>query len=435
MYKLPNKMNICMNNMPMLCGADNDLVPDKICALVLAISPILQHYKGFYQNAGFSALLLIFPYVLFKLWNKVWNSSIKQQALVSVIPLILFQIYRMIAGKFETTTVAYSVFFAVLYLAIAVGCINISFFVKCATYVGLAAGFLLVIQYISFYVVGSHIQLVPTSLLLPESSNWIAGAETGLISISGDANGFYRPCAFFLEPSHLFIYCFPLLCIWLLSPHMTNRKLTISVIITIAIVLSTSGMGLMVSLGLWGLYIFFYRSKDRKNIPYLHKLFTKENLYIMIVCVILLVILYTQVGVVQNSIDRIFNPTDSTNSTAIEGRTERAGLLIDKMSGSSILFGQTDDLSDINFNLPGFFNTLYRYGFIGLVLSYWYYVRGFFRLSGPFFWICFIIIVISFFTAHTHGTFYMLFYIIFLAEGYYFHNESPTSRLYRFVTR
>ena len=30
-----------------------------------------------------------------------------------------------------------------------------------------------------------------------------------------------------------------------------------------------------------------------------------------------------------------------------------------------------------------------------------------------------IILVISFFTAHTHGTFYMVFYTIFLMNGYY----------------
>lgn len=45
-------------------GADNNTLVDRFCAFILAISCILQHYKGFYKNAGFSALLAISPYIL-----------------------------------------------------------------------------------------------------------------------------------------------------------------------------------------------------------------------------------------------------------------------------------------------------------------------------------------------------------------------------------
>ena len=112
--------------------------------------------------------------------------------------------------------------------------------------------------------------------------------------------------------------------------------------------------------------------------------------------------------------------TDPKNpgSTAIAGRTERAISLIRyRMKGDQYIFGVSDTVGDITFNVPGFFNAMYRYGIIGVLLSYAFYVccalfgKGFSR------WAAIIILVTSFFSAHTHGTFYMLFYVLMLMDG------------------
>jgi hypothetical protein len=70
-------------------------------------------------------------------------------------------------------------------------------------------------------------------------------------------------------------------------------------------------------------------------------------------------------------------------------------------------------------NLSGYHATLYKRGIIGIFLTYLYYGQGLFKLKNAYFWLTAIILVISFFTAHTHGTFFMVYYAFFLINGYY----------------
>lgn len=56
-------------------GLNNKSILDKICALLIALSPILQHYKGLYANAGVTALILISPYLVLKLLFRLKNGN------------------------------------------------------------------------------------------------------------------------------------------------------------------------------------------------------------------------------------------------------------------------------------------------------------------------------------------------------------------------
>ena len=42
--------------------------PEIVIAVVLAIAPILQHYKGLYENAGFTAILIAAAFLFYKLF-------------------------------------------------------------------------------------------------------------------------------------------------------------------------------------------------------------------------------------------------------------------------------------------------------------------------------------------------------------------------------
>ena len=77
---------------------------------------------------------------------------------------------------------------------------------KTGVFVSMVASAALLLQYACFYVFGFHLQLVPTGLLLPSADQWVLGAQTGLAGITGKMRDFYRPSAFFLEPSHTYIY-------------------------------------------------------------------------------------------------------------------------------------------------------------------------------------------------------------------------------------
>lgn len=401
-------------------GSNNKSFFDKVCALLLALSPILQHYRGIYDNAGISVLIVVVPYLMIRLIPNIYGKKADIHCFFAILPLFLFQIYKMIDHTISISKVAYALVICVLFFEIACGCVNIKYFIKCTTVISTSASICLVVQYFCYYLLGFHLQLVPTQLLLPESNAWILGAQTGLYGVNGRLNGFYRPSAFFLEPSHLFLYTFPVLCLLLLAPHINRRRKRLAIIVTLAMVLSTSGMASAVAVGIWGIYFALYRSNaGDENIAKLRNLFSAKNIFFVFLMMVVLVVAYYRLEVVRNIIDRIFSSGASGGSTAIEGRTRLANLLIQGMSRDQWIFGVTENVSEIDFNLSGFYATLYKYGFIGIFLSYLFYALGIFCLKGAGFWMSGIILVISFFTAHTHGTFYMMYFVIVLMNEYH----------------
>ena len=360
--------------------------------------------------------------------------------------------------------------------------INLKYVARSAYLVAMAAGIGIILQGICYYLFGFHLQLVATELLLEESHAWVRLAETGIIGVTGYASAFYRPSAFFLEPSHMFLYFVPSLFLLLLTPDMNWLKRISAVILSVGLVLSTSGMGIAVVVGAWLLHLGFGNGKT--NLLRFKHLFNKRNILRCIAFVLIFVVIALSLPFLRYSILRIFiggqavnamiaaeeakkaaqlaekekpsatgpstevttdsvatEPTmseieklaqekaeaaeeaeklaqENAGSTAISGRMERAISLIRyRMSGSQYIIGVSDSVEDVSFNLPGFFATMYKYGIIGTLLSYVFYVCCAVFAKGATRWTAIIILCISMVSAHTHGTFYMLFYVLMLMDG------------------
>lgn len=108
---------------------------------------------------------------------------------------------------------------------------------------------------------------------------------------------------------------------------------------------------------------------------------------------------------------------ESGGSNAIEGRTAQGLNLIRNLTGIKLLVGVTSTTEGILFNMAGFTATLYKFGIIGVFLSYMFYVKNAIYQKAAYKWIAIVIVVVSFFSAHTHGIFYMLYYTIILMMG------------------
>ncbi len=500
-----------LTNYPTL-GSDNTNVVDVLVGLLLAISPLLQHYKGIGVNAGFIVLILCLPYVCLKLLFRFRNLPWKN-ALIA-LPLVLFQVYRVLAHGTTFMELAHAAVLCGYFVAIALGGINLKYVAHSAYWVAMAAGIGIIIQSICYYLFDFHLQLVATGLLLEESEAWIGLVETGLININGSVSAIYRPSAFFLEPSHMFLYLVPSLFLLLLSPEMNRVKRISAVVLSVGLILSTSGMGIAVVAGAWLLQLGF--SNGKENLLRFKHFFNKKNIFRCIAFALVFVMIALSLPFLRYSVLRIFmgsravnemiaaeqakkepqttieeelkeepdkTPTEklpetqpvetpeqpsvdveklpqeeqpsvdveklpqeeqapsvdkesqtekepsveakpqtggSSNkgSTAISGRTERAISLIRyRMSGAQYLIGVSDSVDNIEFNLPGFFATMYKYGILGVLLSYLFYLCCAVFAKGPYRWMAIIILMISFFSAHTHGTFYMLFYVLMLMDG------------------
>ena len=394
-------------------GKGNNTFFDKLCALVFALVPILQHYIGIVQNAGYSLLLLISPYLALKLLKRISKGSINSRIIVTVFPLILFELYTVFIHGFQLSRFFYVLFLIFLFLSIASGCVNISYFYKYATYIAIFATVVVVVQYITHYVFHRNIDLRFLEYLVRDDTIWDRTAEA--IAGLDVSSYFYRPSGFFLEPSHFFLYTFPLIGVLLLTPNINRQRKKVALFLSLGILLTTSGMGIGVVTLFWTIY---YMLKNNTNgiKGVLAKFFSTRSFLILIAIVAVVFVAYLFVPVIHSSIDRIITENDNN---AIDGRVRLAKSFAQTISGRAVFIGTPGITSDMDFNLSGFYATFFKWGIVGLFFTYWFYIQGLFKLKGPFFWISLVIVVISYFTAHTHGTFYMLYFILFLMNGYY----------------
>lgn len=463
-------------------GCRNTNVADMIVSFLLVISPLLQHYKGVAVNAGILVLVLCMPYVCIKLLFCFRQLQLKNT--LFALPLVLFQMFRVFAHGTSFMELAHAAVLSGYFIAIALGGINLKYVARSAYLVAMAAGIGIIIQSICYYVFHFHLQLVATQLLLEESNAWVRLAETGIIGVTGTASAFYRPSAFFLEPSHMFLYFVPNLFLLLLTPEMNWMKRISATILSVGLILSTSGMGIALVVGAWLLQFGF--SNGKENLLCFKYLFSKKNILRCIAFVLAFVIIAFCLPFLRYSILRIFvggqavnamiateeaekaaeqaqialqeqenieKPTErdpvqgetidvlaeaeklakekaeaaaeaeklaqeNEGSTAVSGRIERALSLIRyRMSGSQYLIGVSDSVENVKFNLPGFFSTMYKYGVVGTLLSYIFYLSCAIFAKGSTRWTAIIILGVSLVSAHTHGTFYMLFYVLMLMDG------------------
>ena len=392
-------------------GRKTEIV-DRIFTLWLVLCPILQHYKSFYQDASTISLIIMLIYFGIKLLlEKEWHIGI-------VLPLIALGLYKVIDHGTDVTEIGREALLIVYFLAAASGAVNLKFYVKAAVIVASAAAVLIIVQYFCYYVLGFHLQLVATELLKSRAEQWIMLAQTGKISVSGNEMRFYRPSAFFLEPSHLTIYTFPCLAVTLISPKPDKKRVVFSVLLTLSLVLSTSGMGIALAAGIWVVAIFAPLLRGKSFKEKLKALFSAKVMLRILPVIAVVVLAYIFVRPLRLAVNRIF-VNDSGGKNAIMARMGTGIKSVQMLEGvKEVLFGKAEWGKVSDWNMSGFFYTVYTHGFVGMIISYVFYVRSLFKVKYAYFWIGIIILVLSFVTLHTHAAFYMMYYVFFLMSGY-----------------
>ena len=396
-----------------LLGEKSNTVIDRVCAILLALTPLFQHYVGLFRNAGFTVLLLVFPFIFFRSIINIIHREINNRCILAVLPIIIYEVYTIIAHSLGVNSSLYGLFMAFIFMAISVGAVNSRVFFRTSLFVCKLATLCIVIQYLSYYLLHRHIQMVPVRLLLPGSDIWITRAIAG-VSRAGEL---YRPSSFFLEPSHLFLYSFPILCFLLLFSEPNSDRIKDAVIVSLGMLLSTSGFSVVTVALFWAIYFILYRNKKSADVNIL-RLLSFRTIIVLVIMIITVIVASYSVPVFRDTISRIFN-IDARTSVAISGRIRLANEYIRTLQGKSLIFGVSERVEDFKFHMAGFHSTLYKWGIVGVFLTYWFYGQGLLKLRGAYFYITLIIIVVSFFSAHTHGTFYMMYYCVLLMNGYY----------------
>lgn len=385
---------------------------DQTAVILLASLPILQHYRSFFQDASTVLMVLLFAYLGIRmLQTEKWH-------FVTMLPLLVFSVYELFNHGVGVMEFAREALLMAYCVAAASRIIDLKAFSRAVVCVASVATALIILQYICYYVFGFHLQLVMTDLLKERAQQWVLLAQTGRISVSGKWMAFYRPSAFFLEPSHFTLYCFPAVALVLLNNERSRKKWLLAAFLSLGIVLTTSGMGIAIVFGLWGVFLLRHFMGEGSTAQKLKNLVKPKALLVYGILLAIVVAAYLLVPVFRQSINRIFLASSGTGKNAIEGRMGTGIKMISGLKGWEFWFGKASWGGVHDWNMAGFFYTFYTQGLVGALLSYAFYVQSIIKLKGARFWIALILVGLSFVSLQTHAAFYMLFYVLILMDGY-----------------
>lgn len=387
---------------------------DSVLMFLSALAPILQHYKGLFVNPSLAITSFVAIVALFR------SSLRKVKVNLAFLFLTLYGLYAAFIHGVNMTYLLREIVQIVVFLAVINGSFHIKILLKYCRYIAVCATVLIIVQYLCYYILGFHLQLVAIPLLNPSNSQWFGLIRTGLIGVTGSRLSFYRPSAFFLEPSHFAIYCIPVIAVTLFSvTGDEKRERLCALFISLGVFLSTSGLGIAVVVMCWGIYLaFFYGQKGGVRTIDLRKLLNRRTIAVIFLFLIVLAVLYFGVPVFRQSVRRIFVSGVGSSMSAIDGRTATGRRSLKMLTGIRRFIGFGDIYDISNWNMAAFYFVTFRFGWIGTVLFYSFYVYSLFKLKREAQLMTVIFLIISFFTVHMFGAYYKLYYTMVILYGY-----------------
>lgn len=310
---------------------------DIVCFL-LAILPISASYKFFDFNIGLGTALI----GIFSIYSVL--SILSSKTIIIPLFILVQYCYFIIRKLGYYTDITLLLASLISMFTICQGKINHSKLRNIIEIIALINSFLLFIQVFFHYIAGVNINYIIINWL-NESSQ--VGSNTGSL---------YRPSALFLEPAHFAQYCSIALLSTLFPITGKRVKYVRAFLISAGILLTTSGIGIVLSVGILGWYILFTKRKNGSKIIYLF--------FGILSATIAGIILY-QIPFIKLSITRIFGKVDGYN--ALSGRLWAWNVTIKKMTGHTLIFGYGTDRFFDGY-LTGLMQIIMNYGIIGLIL-------------------------------------------------------------------
>ena len=281
-----------------------------------------------------------------------------------IFPLILYFFYVTTRSTWQFTVLIIAVFIHIL--AITTGVVDERLFRKIIERVAVIAAICVFIQQLLNIGFGMKIPFVIGDLFIEtvKEQYW------KLLSGEGASN-MYRPCAFFLEPSHYSQYCILGLGSCLFSNQPNLRK---ALVISLGILMCTSGMGLVATIAMWGIWKFTQTSLGSLGIIF------KKSIIVVLLLVISVFIL-DQISFTHNIISRLTADPESGDYNAINGRLWWWDAIFGNLGISDIIWGFGMENLPEDAYLTGFMKQLYCYGIIGCSFLFFFLINLIFRTS------------------------------------------------------
>ncbi len=353
-----------------------DIRRDNWTALLLSLTPFLKNYKVSYVGVNL-ATLIFFALIIIEFIFKATGKRKEQHLQICfskpfIIVMLLYMVveYYIIHNlkSYQGTVLnnftdimafAFIMYGLVIITSKKDVCkqfkrhiIQISCFMACVV----------IIQTVLFYLFGVTLSegrrfLLPFSNMFEESVARYVSTSSMII------NGLFRPSAFFLEPAHFAQYCSLALCVVVFENLGKNRHSYAGILISIGMILTTSGLGIALVGLIWGIkYLIDISTLERRKIV---------NALIIAVCLgIIFVVLYNTVGFFANAVNRVLIQDDNN---AVAGRIGSV-LFLDRLSGVEKIFGTGyknlpwSTARNVTYYMTSIVEIQYCQGVVGLVV-------------------------------------------------------------------
>lgn len=308
---------------------------ESIFAFIVALSPVLTYYDVLLIRKN---LLTVSIFVFGVLWFLKKSLSIKsRKRLYDFEKICIFFITYIIGIGIIRFNIGMEyieserIYYFIQYFGTLVICLVIFKDRKTREYcvyfierISMCMSICIILQYVVRYVLRLNINpsltvYLPLQDLMDSNMRLYINSTRNLLN-----SVFFRPSAFFIEPAHFGKYC-----VFAVIACLYNRKKRMAFFISIAIILSTSGIGIVTTTLVWFVHIFMIEKK-----------ISSERL-IKIIMVILAfmsgsVIAYCYIPFFRNTIIRLIGTYEGYN--AIRGRLW-SWEFVKKLEGYSRLIG------------------------------------------------------------------------------------------------
>lgn len=376
----------------------------KIYTFLIIFFPILSIYRSPIASIDMGTFLICITGVAIAL-NKKWVIELQRK----LLPLILYVVIITSISIFSvslyapSTTVLTRMLRFVILLGIFSFCnkdyFDFDYGVHLLQKVTVIASVYLIIQFLVYNASG---------YILPNFIPGLTKAQ-GLTqsNVLSEYANFYRPTSFFLEPSS-FVYfaALMLVCSLFLQEYVEiwNKNVT-AILITVAIIFSTSGQGFIVvavTWGCWFLKLLIQRSINRIKIIKIIGVF---------VLMLIIVPIIMRSEIVENTLGRIL-VEDPNEMSAIDARSGGYDMFKNLSSFRKIVGMGFGNLPD-NMYFSSIADILFTLGIIGLLIVLVLYLKLF--IHGRLFqkMLCVVSMILMFGGGLFTAT-YLLFYLSFI---------------------
>lgn len=359
----------------------------------ITLLPIIMVYNTPALNLSIGTVLILFftPYALLFTIKRI---RLLNHGIVSII--VILYLYFMARAHGDLRTI-------ILYFAagahlcgFTAGSVDVLKLRSSIEKIAVISAVCVIIQTLSHYLLGRNVSFVLFSALQREYKE-IYFEQISRFSL-------YRPTGPFLEPAMLSEYCiFALIsCLFSVEGELRIRQ---AIIISIGMILTTSGIGIILTAFIWGWYFFMNRDSLNRKI--------RRALLGLLLAASAFAIL-SRFEFFNAALMRVFGSYEGYN--AIEGRTWRWSQAIGPMKGKLLWlgYGTTEDFPHYLTGVP---DMIYRCGLIAVILVFILLIPMALTKNNLFVRLAAIVYLILFFVAKITSVPYQVFFIGLMLAG------------------